>query len=36
MAGMGVFVYLDGDRGSVIPYIVLCGVLLLMAKQMDS
>ena len=36
MAGMGVFVYLDGDRGSVIPYIVLCGVLLLMAKQLDS
>jgi hypothetical protein len=35
MAGMGLFVYIDGDRGSVIPYVVLCGIMLLMAKYMD-
>jgi len=36
MVGMGLFVYVEGDRGSVIPYVVLCGVMLLMAKHLDS
>jgi len=33
---MAIFVYVEGDRGSAIPYVVLCGVLLLMFKYMDS
>lgn len=36
LAGMAIFASWEGDKTSAIPFLVICGVLLLMAKYTDS